>query len=164
MTRLFALLLLLPLGCKIQPTPEEGKPKVEVVYRSPVSCTANHGVWRWDVKTDQEEPPTVIANDHQVDICTMSASPNVGYEWGVPDEKFDAKTPRVGREKEFFQVCGQVTLVKAESDGDLHVQLRDVSGRYADCAEVVVEVPVGKRWNQMREEVFRWTTASFPFS
>src|SRR5438105_4159682 len=115
MNRLLAMLLLLPLGCKIQPTPEEGKPKVEVVYRSATVCRANHGVWRWDVKTDLEEPPAVIANDHQVDICTMSASLNLGYEWGVPDQKFDMHTPRVGREKEFFQVVGQVVLVKAES-------------------------------------------------
>src|SRR5438132_3417292 len=156
-----AILLLAPLGCKIQSPPQEGedgKPRVEVIYRSATACTANHGVWRWDVKTDLELPPKgAFPSDHQPSVPTMG-------EWEVPAESIGIHTPRLGREKEWFQLTGEVTLVKAESDGDLHVQLRDNAVSCADRVEVVAEVPLGKAWNALREEVFRWTDTQFPFS
>jgi hypothetical protein len=56
--------------------------------------------------------------------------------------------------------------VKAEEDGDLHIELRDADNPHG--VRVVVEVPLdhhgGKTpWNGIRETVFRWSDQTFPF-
>jgi hypothetical protein len=53
--------------------------------------------------------------------------------------------------------------VKVEPDGDLHIQLVDQDADDGDV-NVVVEVPFGEPWCDIRKEVFSWTTRTFPFS
>jgi len=61
---------------------------------------------------------------------------------------------------------GKVVLVKAEEDGDLHIQLGDPDGK--SKMEVVVEVPVDNNdpnsaWSKIRKTVFGWSNQEFPF-
>jgi hypothetical protein len=49
--------------------------------------------------------------------------------------------------------------VRVEADGDIHVALADAKGM-----RVGVEVPVGTRWCKIRQTVFSWTNAKFPFN
>jgi len=51
-----------------------------------------------------------------------------------------SRSPRFGREKEWFVVTGRVAQVKAEEDGDLHIELRDADNPHGVL--VVVEVPL----------------------
>jgi hypothetical protein len=75
--------------------------------------------------------------------------------------------PRVGKETEWYELTGRVTLVKAEEDGDLHIQLRDPTG--GGRMQVVVEVLVDhghpdSAWSKMRQTVFDWSDQDFPFT
>jgi hypothetical protein len=77
------------------------------------------------------------------------------------------RTPRVGREKEWFELTGKVMLVKAEEDGDLHVQLGDPKGK--GRMQVIVEIPVDhghpdSAWSSIRKTVFGWSDQEFPFT
>jgi hypothetical protein len=63
-------------------------------------------------------------------------------------------------------VTGRVAHVKAEEDGDLHIELRDADNPHG--ARVVVEVPLDHHggttpWNDTREKVFAWSDQAFPF-
>jgi len=49
------------------------KPLPTVTFVSPTECKANHGVWRWKVKTDREAPPSPISNDHKVTVADVAA-------------------------------------------------------------------------------------------
>lgn len=134
--------------------------ETEVIFASPVECTGEHSVYRFDVKMDQEVPPQAIDPKNKV-------KPSDIGNWPVPRGVITRNTPRSGREKEWFEVTGRVSLVKAEEDGDLHIQLVDVDG--ASKVNVVVEVPVKQLvgespWDGIRREVFSWTNTKFPFS
>jgi hypothetical protein len=108
-------------------------PLPTVTFVSPTECKGNHGVWRWKVKTDPETAPSPISKDHKVTVADVAA-------WEAPESKLKTRTPRTGREMEWFELTGKVVLVKAEEDGDLHIQLGDPDGK--SKMEVVVEVPV----------------------
>jgi len=119
-----------------------------------------HGVYRWDVKIDMETPPDVIADDHKVKPSTIG-------DWPAPKGKITSKTPRSGREKEWFEVTDEVVLMKAEDDGDLHIQIADADN--ADSVQVVVEIPVRQftsesPWTDIRREAFSWTDVTFPLT
>ena len=58
-------------------------------------------------------------------------------------------------------LTGRVVAVKAETDGDLHIALRDATGDKPRI--VVVEVPAKPRWCSIRETVFSWARTKFPF-
>jgi hypothetical protein len=63
-------------------------------------------------------------------------------------------------------LTGRVTGVKAEEDGDLHIELRDADNPHG--VRVVVEVPLDRHggktpWNGIRENVFGWSDQTFPF-
>ena len=74
---------------------------------------------------------------------------------------FTEDTPRRAREKKWYSLTGRVTLVKIEPDGDLHIQLVDENAADGDV-NVVVEVPFGEPWCEIRKEVFSWTSQTFP--
>src|SRR5689334_12798461 len=95
--------------------------ETEVVFVSPTECHGEHGVYRWDVKTDHEVPPDTIPAANKV-------KPSDIGKWAPPRGVITKQTPRSGREKEWFEVTGKVTLVKVEEDGDLHIQLVDADG------------------------------------
>jgi hypothetical protein len=64
-------------------------------------------------------------------------------------------------------LTGKVLLVKAEEDGDLHIQLGDPKGE--GRMQVVVEVPVyhgqpDSQWSNIRKTVFGWSSHRFPFA
>jgi hypothetical protein len=132
----------------------------EVQFVSEVECRGEHAVYRVDVKNDLEAPPDTISASNQIKPSDMG-------NWPAPRGVITKSTPRSGREKEWFAVTGQVVLVKAEADGDLHIQLVDKDG--ASKVNVVVEVPVKQLvgespWDKIRTTVFGWTKAHFPFT
>ena len=49
-------------------------------------------------------------------------------------------------------LTGRVVAVKAETDGDLHVELRDAAGDKPGI--VIVEVPAKPQWREIRNTVF----------
>jgi hypothetical protein len=137
--------------------PQRVRPTVTFV--SPVECKGDHGKWRWKVKTEKARPPDFISADHKITPADVA-------EWEVPDRKVTTRTPRFGREAEWFQLTGKVVLVRAEEDGDLHIQLGDSEGE--GRLQVVVEVPVDQvhpdlAWSGIRRTVFGWSDQRFPF-
>ena len=58
-------------------------------------------------------------------------------------------------------MTGRVREFRAEPDGDLHIHMEDV--RRPDV-KLVVEIPLGEPWCEMRKEAFSWTNARFPFT
>jgi hypothetical protein len=137
--------------------PQRARPTVTFV--SPVECKGDHGKWRWKVKTERARPPDFIPADHRVTPADVAG-------WEVPDRKVTTRTPRFGRETEWFELTGKVVLVRAEPDGDLHVQLGDPRGE--GRLQVVVEVPVDhghpdSAWSGIRSTVFGWSDQVFPF-
>jgi hypothetical protein len=130
-----------------------------VMFESPTQCQNAHGVWRWAAKTTTEMPPAVIAEDHHVKPSDIAG-------WDEPDREIKSRSPRFGLENQWFVVTGRVIDVKAEEDGDLHVELCDAHN--ARSVRVVVEIPVDHHggqtpWNGMREMVFGWSDQAFPF-
>jgi hypothetical protein len=158
---LLVLLTAAPLALpKKKKTRRRRKPLPTVTFLSPVECKKNHGEWRWDVKTDRDQPPATVPKDHRVTVADVAA-------WDPPEKRVGKRTPRLGREKEWFQLTGRVVLVKAEQDGDLHVQLGDP--KEESEFEVVVEVPLDNRvekspWSNIRKKVFSWSSQKFPFT
>jgi hypothetical protein len=136
------------------------KPLPTVTFVSPVECKGDHGKWRWKIKTEKDRPPTTIPADHRVTPAGIA-------DWEPPEEKVTTRTPRVGREEEWWELTGKVTLVKAEKDGDLHIQLGDPQGK--GRLQVVVEVPVDhgrpdSAWSNIRKTAFGWSSQTFPFT
>jgi hypothetical protein len=151
--------VLIPAATLLSVLALQGAADTEVVFVSATECQGAHGVYRWDVKTDHEVPPDTIPAANKV-------KPSDIGKWPPPRGVITKQTPRSGREKEWFEVIGKVTLVKAEEDGDLHIQLVDADGD--SKVNVVVEVPVRQQvgespWDSIREEVFSWTKTKFPF-
>jgi hypothetical protein len=68
---------------------------------------------------------------------------------------------RTGIENKWYALTGRVVTVKAETDGDLHLELQDATGDKPGI--VIVEVPARPQWCELRKTVFSWTTAKFPF-
>jgi hypothetical protein len=126
--------------------------RAPVVFTSPCTCEGNHGVERWTEKTDVSEPPSNKADIRSITPATMAMWGDAGG--GV------ARNSRQGLETLFFSVTGRVTKVKVEDDGDLHLSLEDLS----KPGRVVVEIPLGERWCELRKKVFSWSDARFPVS
>lgn len=115
-------------------------------FKSPTEFVGKVGKYRWKVKMDEDPPITPTKVITIAEIATWSDLKDIHED-----------SPRqLGNERQFFETTGKVMLVKAEDDGDLHVQLTD--GKH----ELVVEVPVGKPWEDIRKEVFSWAEVTFP--
>jgi hypothetical protein len=156
---LLVLFTAAPLALPIKKTLKGRKPLPTVTFASPIQCKGNHGKWRWDVKTDRSKPPVTIPADPNVSVADVGA-------WEPPAGKIKTRTPRACREREWFQLTGKVVLVKAEADGDLHIQLGDSIGK--SKVVVVVEVPADNDepdsdWSRIRKRVFNWSRQKFPF-
>ena len=74
---------------------------------------------------------------------------------------FDAKLGAYRIENNWFAITGRVVAVKAETDCDIHIALRDATGNKPGI--VIVEVPEKPQWCSIRETVFSWTATRFPF-
>jgi hypothetical protein len=148
----------LPCGLLLIATlPAFGQQQPLVTFESPTVCLGAHGVWRWAAKNDTASPPDTITPDHHIKPSDIAA-------WDDLDREVKGRSPRFGREKEWFALTGRVAGVKAEEDGDLHIELRDADNPYG--VRVVVEVPLdhhgGKTpWNPIRQTVFGWNDQKF---
>jgi hypothetical protein len=150
LTRFVAVLFLLSPLCA---GGLQAKSKPPVKFGDACHCIGCHAEYRWDVKTDEDEPPDTVPN---------RVTPSVIGAWPGPGGIFQKDTPRKGKEKRWYALTGRVTLVKIEPDGDLHIQLVDETAEDSDL-NVVVEVPFGEPWCDIRDKVFRWTNQAFPF-
>jgi hypothetical protein len=108
-------------------------------------------VSRWAAKIDMQEPP-VNAGD------IKKITPAQIHEWPGPGGKIDQRSERIPAENQWYAVTGRVEKVKVEDDGDVHVELKDAG----NGAGIVVELPLGPRWCDLRKIVFSWTNAKFP--
>ena len=124
-------------------------------FKDTCHCVDCHGEYRWEVKTDDEPPPAGVLNNNPV-------TPSQIGNWDGPGGIFTKTTPRRIDERKWWRVTGRVTLVKIEPDGDLHIQLVDENAE-DDDVNVVVEVPFGHPWCDIRKVVFGWTNQTFPF-
>ncbi len=80
--------------------------------------------------------------------------------WPGPGGHIDQRTDRIAAENQWYAVTGRIEKIKVEDDGDIHVEMKDIG---AD-ASIVVELPLGPRWCDMRKMVFSWTNATFPLT
>src|SRR5437763_7677201 len=92
-----------------------------VTFESPCSCHDNHGEHRWSVKNDPSIPPTDAS-------AIQSVTPSDVLSWPGPAEHLTQSSPRTGIENNWFALTGRVIALKVESDGDLHIVLRDAIG------------------------------------
>ncbi len=129
--------------------------KNTAIFLSPCVCEGNHGVSRWAAKTDPAEPPVNSADLHAITPAEM-------YEWKAPEGNIPTKGGRLPIENQWFAMTGRLKKLRVEDDGDLHMSLGDPKG--VNPFEIVAEIPLGERWCELRETVFSWTDAVFPFS
>src|SRR5690349_16951605 len=141
---LFVAFQLLAITARAKPT---------VTFVSPCECIGNHGVSRWAAKIDPQEPPSNAADIKRVTPAQITAWPGPGHRIGQRSE-------RTAAENQWYAVTGRLEKVRVEDDGDVHIELRDVGNN----AGIVVELPLGPRWCEMRKTVFSWTDARFPVS
>jgi hypothetical protein len=125
-----------------------------VTFESPCSCHDNHGEHRWAVKNDPSTPP--------VDASAIQAvTPSDVFGWPGPAEHLTQSSERTGIENNWYALTGRVVAVKAETDGDLHIELQDATGDKPGI--VVCEVPAKPRWCEIRNTVFSWARTHFLF-
>jgi hypothetical protein len=97
------------------------------------------------VKIDPSLPP--------IDASAIQAvTPSDIYSWPGPDVPLTQSSERTGIENKWFALIGQVVALKVESDGDLHIALRDATGNRPGI--VVVELPAEQQWCSIRTTVF----------
>ena len=133
-------------------------------FTSACQCTHCKGHDRWTEKTDTASPPSDPTPKKPSDLAAWDG-PN------VPIIKQGDGEKRLPDEERWYKVTGQVTLVRAEGDGDLHVQLIDVGAKNnSKSRKIVVEIPsntatkTSNPWCQLRRTVFGWTSQTFPFT
>ena len=127
--------------------------KTSVTFTSPCECIGNHGVSRWAAKTDLQEPPANAAEIKKITPAHILA-------WPGPGGHIDQRTDRIAAEHQWYSVTGRIEKVKVEDDGDIHIEMKDIG---AD-ASIVVQLPLGPPWCEMRKTVFSWTNATFPLT
>jgi hypothetical protein len=106
------------------------------------------------VKNDASLPPADAS-------AIQSVTPSDIFSWPGPNVHLTGKSQRRGIENNWFALTGRVVVVKAETDGDLHIDLQDATGDKPGI--VIVEVPAKLQWCEIRKTVFGWTQKRFPF-
>jgi hypothetical protein len=71
------------------------------------------------------------------------------------------QSARTGIENKWYALTGRVVAVKAETDGDVHIDLQDATGDKPGI--VVVELPAKAKWCEIRNTLFSGTRTRFPF-
>jgi hypothetical protein len=125
-----------------------------VTFESPCSCRDTYGKARLAVKSDPSAPPADAS-------AIQAVTPSDIYSWAGPDVHLTGQSERTGIENKWYALTGRVVAVKAETDGDLHNELQDATGDKPGV--VIVEVPAKPQWCDVRNTVFAWTNAQFPF-
>jgi hypothetical protein len=117
------------------------------------------GDFRWNVKTETNQPPktgikklTPTAMAHWPDLAPDPVS-----------KTYKSNAPRFPQELKWYELTGRVTLIKAEPDGDLHIQMQDKSGTNGSV-NIVVEIPASTPWCGVRTTAFSLTTEQPPFN
>lgn len=122
-----------------------GKPKgIE-----PCDCQSRSGEMRWEAKTDSQLPPVNTATIPRVtpaDICA----------WQPPSEPVN--DARIAAEQNWYALVCRIVAMKLEEDGDLHIEVENTTGA---SGRVVVELPCGETWCEMRKHVVEWTKGSW---
>jgi hypothetical protein len=129
-------------------------PQPSVTFESPCECRGNHGEHRWSVKNDSSLPPTDAS-------AIQSVTPSDVFSWPGPGVHLTQSSERTGIENNWYALTGRVVAVKVETDGDLHIALQDATGDKPGI--VVCEIPAKPKWCEIRQTVFGWTHAKFPF-
>jgi hypothetical protein len=129
-----------------------GRHNEPVEFTSVCDCTGNHGVSRWTAKTDSAAAPAST-------VAIQSIAPADIFAWSGIRGNVGRSSARTPAEEKWYAVKGRVEAIKVEDDGDLHIVLGDASGREG---RMVVEVPLGESWCEIRKLVFSWTDARFP--
>lgn len=133
----------------------QGKsPAKQVTFTSACACPTCHGKHRWDAKTDRAPAPASVPADHRL-------IPSQVRHWAGPGGDVGKNSPRTGKELEFFELTGEIRWVRAEDDGDIHVQLAD-QGKGANAKTASVEIPAGEPWCAIRAQLFALTSTTFP--
>jgi hypothetical protein len=130
----------------------------ELIFVSPCECQGFHGKNRWVTKTDLSAVPSDKSE-------IQSITPSQIYAWEGPGRNVDLTRyteERMPPEQKWYALTGRLIGLKAEADGDIHMELEDATGNAVGT--VSAEIPVGPKWCEIRQTVFGWTTQSFPFS
>jgi hypothetical protein len=135
----------------------KNKAVVTVTFTSACATRDAHGLDRWTPKTDASPVPS-----NKSAIQKVSPSDICAWKGPGPNLPLTKKTEtRLPVEQKWYELTGRVVDIRVEADGDIHVALTDATGNKA--GRVGVEVPVGARWCKIRDAVFSWTNAKFPF-
>jgi hypothetical protein len=92
----------------------------------------------------------------------QAVTPSDIFSWPGPDVHLMGQSERTGIENNCYALTERVVVVKAETDGDLHIALSHATGDKQGI--VVCEVPAKPQWCEIRNTVFSWTRTRFPFS
>jgi hypothetical protein len=125
-----------------------------VTFKSPCECRDAHGKARLAVKNNPAAPPADTS-------AIQAVTPSDIYSWRGPDVPLPQSSERTGIENKWFAVTGRVVAVKAETDGDMHIELQDATGDKPGI--VIVEIPAKPQWCDIRNTVFSWSHTKFPF-
>lgn len=126
--------------------------EARIVYISPCDYRGEPGKSRWKEKTDATPLPV-----SSWDI--KAVTPNDVVAWSGPGATVVHYKGRVPAERQWYAVTGRVEKVKLEDDGDIHIVLTNSDRK---PGKMVVELPAGDAWCDMRRTVFSWTNARFP--
>jgi len=91
----------------------------------------------------------------------QSVTPSDIFAWRGPNVHLTGQSGRTGIENNWFALRARVVAVKAETDGDLHIELQNAIGDKPGIVDV--EVPAKPQWCEIRQTVFSWTHPKFPF-
>jgi hypothetical protein len=128
--------------------------KPPVYFVSPCNCRDTRDKGRWDAKTDPSLPPTDAS-------AIQSVKPSDILAWAAPTERLTRNSKRIPAEERWCTLTGRVIDLRVEPDGDIHIALQDATADKQGI--VVVEVPEGPPWCDIRKTVFSWTEMQFPF-
>ena len=118
------------------------------VVVAPCDCQSKSGEKRWAAKTDAELPPVNTAAVLRITPAEMCA-------WEVPAKPVTGV--RNAAEQKWYALVCRIVAIKLEKDGDLHIEVENVAG---SSGRVVVELPCGPAWCEMRRHVVEWTKGS----
>jgi hypothetical protein len=122
------------------------------------------GEYRWAVKTETNQPPSRGISRTRITTTTPTAMGHWADLPPLPDGHYKSDAPRsTTKEKTWYEVTGRVTLIRAEPDGDLHIQLQNAAGTNGSV-NVVVEVPAGHPWCDERGKAFTLTSEQPPLN
>jgi hypothetical protein len=100
------------------------------------------------VKNDAATPPADAS-------AIQAVTPSDIFSWPGPNVHLTGQSQRTRIEKNWYALTGRVVALKAETVGDLHIELQDATGDKPGI--VIVEVPAKPQWCEIRNTVFGWS-------